>query len=98
MIISIKRVRGGGNDELISVPEECPGGEARHRWILVGQKPGGLKLQQHVARGAEFFQKKQYPAAETEYRSAIWPWIPRTLDLHVAFLCVERPIEGWTKH
>ena len=72
---------GGGDDELISALKSAkvtkpvivdPAAEARR-----------AELRQHVARGAESFQKKQYADAEVEYRAAV-RLDPQNADLHVA--------------
>ncbi|MBZ5672579.1 MAG: tetratricopeptide repeat protein [Acidobacteriia bacterium] len=70
----------GGEDELISALQSAkvtkpvtvdPAAQARQ-----------AEVQQHVARGAEFFQKSRYADAETEYRAAV-QLDPQDSDLHV---------------
>jgi tetratricopeptide (TPR) repeat protein len=81
----------GGEDELISALKSAkvtkpvtvdPAAQARQ-----------AEVQQHVARGAEFFQKKQYADAESEYRAAV-RLDPQNADLHVA---LSRALNGQTK-
>jgi tetratricopeptide (TPR) repeat protein len=50
-------------------------------------------VRQHVARGAEFFQKKQYADAESEYRAAV-RLDPQNADVHVA---ISRALNGQRK-
>ena len=78
----LKEVRlGGGTDELINALKNArvtkpvtvdPLAQARQ-----------AEVQQHAARGAEFFQKRVYADAETEYRAAI-RLDPLNVDFHVA--------------
>jgi tetratricopeptide (TPR) repeat protein len=70
----------GGEDELISALQSAKVREP------VAVDPAAqsrqAEVQQHVARGAEFFQKDRYAGAEVEYRAAV-RLDPQNADLHV---------------
>jgi tetratricopeptide (TPR) repeat protein len=72
---------GGGDDELINALKSAkvtkpatldPAAQARQD-----------EIRRHVARGAEFFQKRQYAQAEQEYRAAL-KLDPQNADLFVS--------------
>ena len=82
---------GGGDDELIGALKAAkvtkpvtvdPAAEARQ-----------AEVRQHAARGAEHFQREQYPDAEAEYRAAV-RLDPQNADLHVA---LARSLNGQRK-
>ncbi|HMD84862.1 MAG TPA: tetratricopeptide repeat protein [Terriglobia bacterium] len=59
----------GGEDELISALKSA--NVTRSATLDVAAQARQAEVRQHVARGAEFFQKRQYPQAEQEYRAAL---------------------------
>jgi tetratricopeptide (TPR) repeat protein len=72
---------GGGDDELISALRSAKVTKAAH--VDPAAQARQAEIQQHAARGAEFFQNHHYAEAEAEYRAAV-RLDPQNSDLHVA--------------
>ena len=71
----------GGDDELITALRSAK--VTRPVTVEPAAQARQAEVQQHVARGAEFFQKRRDADAETEYRAAV-RLDPQNADLHVA--------------
>jgi tetratricopeptide (TPR) repeat protein len=59
----------GGEDELIGALKNA--NVTKSATIDLAAQARQTEVRQHVARGAEYFQKHQYPQAEQEYRAAL---------------------------
>lgn len=78
----LQQVRlGGGDDELINALKNAR--VMKPLTVDPAAAERQAELQRHVARGAELLQRRDYPAAEVEYRAAILVE-PQNADLHVA--------------
>jgi tetratricopeptide (TPR) repeat protein len=82
---------GGGDDELIAALKSAK--VTKPATIDPAAQARQAEVRQHVARGAEFFQKKQYADAESEYRAAVI-LDPQSADLHVG---LSRALNGQRK-
>ena len=60
---------GGGDDELITALKSAK--VTKPVTVDPALQARQAEVRQHAARGAEFFRKKQYADAETEYRAAL---------------------------
>jgi tetratricopeptide (TPR) repeat protein len=72
---------GGGDDELIAVLKSA--NVTKPATVDPAAQARQAEVRQHVARGAEFFQKRQDAQAEQEYRAAL-KLDPQNADLFVA--------------
>jgi tetratricopeptide (TPR) repeat protein len=71
----------GGEDELISALQSAK--VTKPATIDPAAQARQTEVRQHVARGAELYQQRQYAEAEAEYRAAV-RLDPQNADLHVA--------------
>ena len=82
---------GGGNEELIDSLKAAK--VMKPVTVDPAAQANQAEVRQHAAKGAEFFQKKQYPDAEVEYRAAV-RLDPQNADFHVA---LSRALNGQNK-
>jgi len=85
----------GGQDELVSALRNAKVTKPEH--VDPALQARKTDVRQHVARGAEYFNKRQYANAEAEFRAAV-RLDPQNSDLHEALSCVlnveNKPDEG----
>jgi tetratricopeptide (TPR) repeat protein len=82
----------GGEDELISALKSAKVTKPEH--IDPALQARQTEIQQHVARGAEFFKKDQYAEAEQEYRAALL-LDSQNADLYVSLAAALIAQEKW---